>query len=202
MVLYAFYELDPAHYRPTLDHVAAMLDALPKYGLPLESSLSKGKPFYNLICGLAFASPLEAYALAAKHDLEQLAVDISHHLHSTPLYDLTDELCLSMGPIYLRRLIFLHLGRIERLKKLLQEPPGHEPTMQCDAVDQKHKLVALWREKASTLCWDVSPSTPVSLLQATLSPIVEKLGCNECKVSTRERIRQIIVEWTMVKSTI
>jgi len=202
LVLYAFYDLDPAHYRPTLDHIASMLDAFSKYGLPLEPSLTKGKPIYNVICGLAFASPLEAYALVAKHNLDQLAVEISHQLHSTPLYDLTDELCLSMGPIYLRRLMFLHLGRTERLKMLLRESPRHEPTVQCDAVDQQHKLKTLWREKATTLCWDVSPSTPVSLLQATLSPVVEKLGCDECKTSTRERIRQIIVEWTMVKSTI
>ena len=158
---------------------------------------------YNLVLSTALTSPLDIYALVAQYRLEQLAVEVSHHLLSVPLHNLTDEHCLSMGPIYLRRLVFLHLGRTERLKRLLRDPPsGHRPTVQCDLVDQKRKLEAVWLQAAAELCWEANASTPVSLFHAVLSPIVDKLTCEECKTSTREKIRKLIVDWTMVKTTI
>ncbi|KIM25903.1 hypothetical protein M408DRAFT_314531 [Serendipita vermifera MAFF 305830] len=203
LVLHAFYDFDPTNYKPTLDQVAEMLNKLPQYGLPLSAVITHGKPMYNLILGMSLTKPLDIYALVAQHRLEPLAVEVSHHLLATPLHNLTDEHCLSMGPIYLRRLTFLHLGRTERLKKLLRDPPsGHRPTMQCDTVDQKHKLMALWKEATGELCWEASASTPVSLFHAVLSPLVDKLNCEECKTSTREKIRKLIVDWTMVKTTI
>ena len=203
LVLHAFYDFDPTSYKPTLDHIAGMLNILPQYGLPVAHIVTHGKPMYNLILGVALTSPLDVYALVAQHRLEQLAVEVSHHLISTPLHNLTDEHCLSMGPVYLRRLMFLHLGRTERLKRLLRDPPaGHRPTMQCDAIDQKRKLAMVWKEGVSELCWEASASTPVSLFHAVLSPIVDKLSCEECKTSTREKIRKLIVDWTMVKTTI
>lgn len=203
LVLHAFYDFDPISYKPTLDHIAGMLTALPQYGLPITDPVAHGKPMYNLILGTALSSPLDIYALVAQHRLEQLAVEVSHHLLSTPLHNLTDEHCLSMGPIYLRRLIFLHLGRTERLKQLLRDPPsGHRPTMHCDVIDQKRKLEAAWKEAAGELCWEANAGTPVSLFHAVLSPVVDKLTCEECKTSTREKIRKLIVDWTMVKTTI
>lgn len=137
-----------------------MLSRLPKYGLVLPGPIVPGNPIYNVILNIALISPLEVYALVCMHNLEQLAVQISHHLLSTPLHELTDELCNQMGPIYLRRLFFLHLGRSERLKLLLKEEPlGHEPTRECDFVDQKRGLLAAWHEATSKLCWDIGPNT-------------------------------------------
>jgi hypothetical protein len=137
-----------------------MLSTLFKYGLALPGPIVPGNPTYNAILNVALASPLDAYALVCMHNLEQLAVQISHHLLSTPLHDLTDELCNQMGPIYLRRLLFLHLGRSERLKLLLKEEPlGHEPTRHCDLIDQKRGLLVAWHEATSKLGWGVGPDT-------------------------------------------
>jgi hypothetical protein len=137
-----------------------MLSRLPKYGVRLPGPIVPGNPIYNAILNIALVSPLDGYALACMHNLEQLAVQISHHLLSTPLHELTDELCRQMGPTYLRRLFFLHLGRSERLKLLLKEEPlGHEPTRECDLVDQKRGLLFAWDEATSKLCWDIGPNT-------------------------------------------
>jgi len=204
LILFAFYEYDPTKYKPSLSQLAGMLTGLPKYGLPLPGTVDiPGGFIYNAILNTALASPLEAYALVCSHNLEQLAVQISHHLLSTPLHQLTDDLCIQMGPKYLRRLIFLHMGRTERLKLLVKEPPvGHEPTRDCDEIDQKRMLLANWREAASTLCWSIGPDTPISLLRDRLSNVANKLACSDCKVSAKERLRKLIVDWTLVKSTI
>ncbi|KIM32170.1 hypothetical protein M408DRAFT_6496 [Serendipita vermifera MAFF 305830] len=202
LVLYAFYDLDPAHYTPTFEVLRGMLISLPQYGLPLEAPLARGKPIFNLLSGFAFTYPLEVYTLAAEHGLEHLAVDASGHLLTMPLHILSDELCLRMGSTYLRRLIFLHLGRTERLKALLRDAPSHEPTAECGAVDQMLKLKAAWREGTTSLCWDANAGTSVAIIHAILSPIADRLTCEDCKTATRERIRSLVVDWTMIKSTI
>jgi len=203
LILNAFYDYDPAKYKPSLCQIAQMLSSLLKYGFALPGPIVPGNPIYNVILNVALASPLDAYALVCMHNLEQLAVQISHHLLSTPLHGLTDELCNQMGPIYLRRLLFLHLGRSERLKLLLKEEPlSHEPTRDCDLIDQKRGLLVAWREATSKLVWDVGPDTPVSLLQARLSNITDKITCSHCILLAKERLRKLIVDWTMVKSTI
>lgn len=203
LILHAFYDLDPSNYTPSLDQYAGMLVGLKKYGLPATDPIAPGKPIYNLILTTALAYPLDTYALVCQHHIESLAVEISHHLISIPLHNLSDELCLSMGPVYLRRLVFLHLGRTERLKKLLRDPPeGHQPTRQCDTVDQKRNLKDAWLEAATTLLWEANANTPVSLLRAAFLPIADRATCHECRDSTKERIRKLIIDWTMVKTTI
>jgi hypothetical protein len=203
LILHVFYDFDPVNYKPTLDQIACMLSSLPIYGLAPSTVIIPGKPMYNHILSMALHAPLDTYALVCQHRLEVLAIEISHHLISVPLHSLTDEQCLSMGPIYLRRLVFLHLGRTERLKQLLKDPPvSHAPTQHCDAIDQKRKLHAAWKEAAGQLCFEASANTPVSLLHASLTSVIDRLSCEECKTATRERIRKLIVDWTLVKTTI
>jgi hypothetical protein len=62
------------------------------------------------------------YALAAQHKLEQLAIAVSPSLLSFDLATLTDDLVGRMGAVYLKRLVFLHLGRSAALKRLLSPP--------------------------------------------------------------------------------
>jgi hypothetical protein len=183
--------------------MARTLSSLPLYGLSPSTAIVHGKPMYNHILSMALQAPLDTYALVCQHRLEPLAVEISHHLISVPLHSLTDEQCLSMGPVYLRRLVFLHMGRTERLKQLLKDPPtGHGPTQQCDVIDQKRKLQAAWKEAVGQLCFEACANTPVSLLHTSLSCVTDRLTCEECKIATRERIRKLIVDWTLVKTTI
>lgn len=203
LILHAFYDYDPTNYRPTLDQLANMLIGLNTYGLPVTGPVAPGKPLYNLLLSTALSFPLDTFALVCQHHLESLAVEISHHLISIPLHNLSDEQCLSMGPVYLRRLVFLHLGRTERLKKLLKGPPeGHPPTKQCDTFNQKRELKDAWEDAAGTLAWEANANTPVSLLHSTFLSIADRLTCSDCRTSAKERIRKLIVDWTNVKTTI
>ena len=65
--------------------------------------------------------------LAAHHQLEDLAVQVSAHLLSFHLYNLTDEMVDRMGARYMKRLMFLHIQRVEAFKAILiVPPPAHE----------------------------------------------------------------------------
>jgi hypothetical protein len=198
-----FYDLDPSDHNPSLEQVSSALVALPKYGLSLEIATATGTHVYNLIMGLASKSSIDTFALVCHHNLERLATDISQLLISIPIHDLNDQQCTMMGPVYLRRLVFLQVGRTERLKEILNVPPTkHEPTMSCDAVNQRRNLEAVWDDAVRELVWEVKAHTSVSLLHTAITPAVDRVTCADCKTAIRERIKQIIVDWTLVKSTI
>lgn len=40
---------------------------------------------------------------------------------------------------------------------------------------------------------------PGSTLESALSPLAERLWCNLCRESLQERIRTLIVQWSVVK---
>lgn len=206
LVLYAFYNLEPAGVSPSTDELDAAFSALEKYGLPISLTLSKGKPFHSLLFNMSLRSMeerLDAFSLATKYGMEELAVEISQNLISVPLHHLTEEQCSRMGALYLRRLTFLHLGRTERLKMLLSELPGkHTPNAMCDVVDQRRGLEVAWRSASNVLCWDAQADTSPSLVKQVLETVLDKTNCEECKLLAKERIRKIILDWSMVKSTI
>ncbi|KAG8803505.1 hypothetical protein FRC19_011633 [Serendipita sp. 401] len=203
LILHTIYDFDPTSYKPTLSQISDLLDALPLYGIDVVDRFSEGKHFFQMTLDHALVSGLETYALVCKHGLEALAVKCSHYLVSVPLHNLTDENCIYMGPIYLRRLVFLHLGRVERLRLLLRPPPsGHTPSLLCDALDQRTRLEKPWREAVNELSWNLTADTPLSQLQSVLGPLTEKLPCGECQLSIKERIRKLFIDWTMVKTTI
>jgi hypothetical protein len=138
VLLHTIYGIDCKEYSPTLDILISTVRSLNKYGynareflhaptlvLDQEGLLTDKPSLYDLFIPHARQSPMEVYAFAASLDLEDLAKATSVHLLSLALYNLTDDQCAGMGPIYLRRLFFLHLGRIEALKvrKLFSVPP-------------------------------------------------------------------------------
>ncbi|KAG8814321.1 hypothetical protein FRC17_001202 [Serendipita sp. 399] len=203
LILHVIYDFDPTIYKPNLSLISELLDALPLYGVDVIRPFSEGKYFFKITLDHAPAAALETYTLVCRHRLEALAVKCSQYLVSVPLHHLTDQNCISMGPVYLRRLVFLHLGRIERLKILLKPPPAsHPPSLLCDALDQRSRLEKPWREAINELCWDITADTPLSRLQSALGPLVEKSPCSECQMAIKERIRKLFVDWTMIKNTI
>jgi len=63
----------------------------------------------------------------------------------------------AIGPIYLKRLFFLHFGRSDALRRVLLPPPNlHTPTTSCDFSDQK-KLTRAWALASAYLAWDARP---------------------------------------------
>ena len=99
-------------------------------------------PLYMLLLSSAPLYPIEIYCLAAKFNLEKLAVNSSSHLLSFPTSSITDEMALRMGAIYLKRLMCLHHGRNGALKDiLLVPPPPHPQTKNAVLQTKKGKRV-------------------------------------------------------------
>jgi hypothetical protein len=157
VVLHTMYMMPCTQFSPSLECIVQAVDALSKYGVPLKTFVAPSTPLYSLILARAPLFPIELYAVAAHNDLLELATAISSHLLAYNLSSLTDELALRIGPLYLKRLFFLHLGRNDALKRLLLSPPAlHGPTPQCDFTEQK-KLTRAWALATAYLAWDARP---------------------------------------------
>ena len=157
ILLHTIYNISAAHYAPAPDAVITAVESLEEYGLSVQTHLAPATPLYALFLGTAPRAPIEFYAVAGSHDLYHLAIPISSFLLTFSLASLTDELVVKMGPLYLKRLFYLHLGRVEALKRLLLPPPQpHVPTATCDFSEQK-KLTRAWALASAYLAWDVRP---------------------------------------------
>ncbi len=219
IVLHAVYDLSPAHYHPALDTLITAVDAMANYGISPAQHIAPSTPLYSLVLGQAPIQPIAVYALAAAHDLYDLAVPVSSHLLSFALYSLTDELALRIGPVYMKRLFFLHLGRLDALKRLLLPPPHpHPPTQRCDFTEQK-KLTRAWALASAYLAWDARPGThspselrgisnvltclssdlSTSAMESALCPLADHLACDICKRSLADRVKQLVIQWSVVK---
>ncbi|KAG8732686.1 hypothetical protein FRC11_011581, partial [Ceratobasidium sp. 423] len=123
VVLHAIYKFAVEGYRPPPRTLRAATHALSSLGYSLSYIYSPHSELFMLFIQAGVAEPLEMYALAAQYALEALAVAVSTFTLSVSPSEITDELAVQMGPIYLRRLFFLHLGRADALKRLLYPPP-------------------------------------------------------------------------------
>ncbi|KAF9645349.1 hypothetical protein BDM02DRAFT_3131151 [Thelephora ganbajun] len=201
IVLHLLYMIPCSHFCPSIDVISKAISALKRYGVSLTSFATPDACLYNLILSRAPLHPIELYAISAEHDLHDLAVAISPHLMSFNLASLTDEIATQIGPTYLKRLFFLHLGRNEALKRLLFIPPAlHGPTLQCDFTEQR-KLTRAWALAAAYLAWDARPDLSTSTISSALGSLQEHLSCQLCRNNLRQRVKQTIVEWSNVKVT-
>ncbi|RDB22782.1 hypothetical protein Hypma_010257 [Hypsizygus marmoreus] len=202
IILHTIYEMSCAHYSPTFSNLCSAVTRLPFYGIRPNTRIVPSSPLYTVLLSHAPLCPLELYALAASFDLYELAVATSSHLLSFPLSNLTDEMADAIGPVYLKRLFFLHFGRSDALKRVLLPPPHpHAPTQWCDFSDQK-KLTRAWALASAYLAWDARPDLSTSTMESALRPLEEHLGCDDCKHALRERIKNLVVQWSIVKRTI
>ena len=157
IVLHSIYDISCVHYSPSFAAIITAVNRLPVYGISPKKRIASSAQLFSLLLSHAPLYPLELYALAASHDLYDLAVSTSSHLLSFPLASLTDEMAQYIGPIYLKRLFFLHFGRSDALKRVLLPPPDpHPPTPFCDFAEQK-KLTRAWALASAYLAWDARP---------------------------------------------
>ncbi|KAI0352336.1 hypothetical protein OH77DRAFT_1523389 [Trametes cingulata] len=202
IILHCVYGMSCEHYKPALDTLVAAVDAMPSYGLCPKMFVAPSTVLYTLILGQAPMRPLVVYALAARHDLYELAKPVSSHLLSFPVHAISDELASQIGAVYLKRLFLLHMERVQTLKQLLLPPPHpHPPTEQCDFVEQK-KLTRAWALAAAYLAWDSRADLSPSAIQNALSPLADHVSCHLCKQCLAERIKHLLVQWSFVKRTI
>ncbi|KAL5507791.1 hypothetical protein ACEPAH_5409 [Sanghuangporus vaninii] len=199
ILLHSIYDMSFAHYYPSLADLSAAVAACKVYGLPLKKYVASGAPLYQSLLSYAPTNPLDVYALAASNDLPDLAITTSSHLLSFQLPTLTDEMAMRIGPVYLKKLFFLHLGRIDALKRLLVvPPPPHAPTQICDFAEQK-AVTRAWSLATAYLTWEARPDLSASTIESTLQPLAEHLTCDQCRTMLLGRIREVVVQWSMVK---
>ncbi|KAI1796350.1 hypothetical protein LXA43DRAFT_987267 [Ganoderma leucocontextum] len=164
VLLHTMYGFPCIHFHPTLETIDQSLTALIKYGVLIEAHTTPHQPLYQLILSHAPHRPIETYALAAHHDLEDLAVAISGHLLSYDTSSLTDALAAKIGPVYLKRLFLLHQSRLAALRNIVLQPPAFHPsTPGCTDGDQG-ELVRAWALAAARLVWDATPSEASTVL--------------------------------------
>jgi len=157
VLLHIIYDMSCIHYSPPFPTLVAAVNCLSTYGISPKLVIVPSTPTYTLLLSYAPLFPLELYALAASFDLYDLAVTTSSHLLSFPLATITDEMAECIGPVYLKRLFFLHFGRSDALKRVLLPPPHpHAPTPWCDFNEQK-KLTRAWALASAYLTWDARP---------------------------------------------
>jgi len=198
-VLHIIYSMSCIHFPHSLDCIVQAIASLKSYGVSLKAYTTPDSPLYDLVLSRAPLHPIELYAVASESDLYELAVAISPHLLTYDLSNLTDGLALKIGPTYLKRLFFLHLGRKAALKRLLRTPPSlHGPTADCE-FSQQRNLTSAWTLAAAYLAWDARPDLSTSAIQADLGPLGDDLTCNLCKQALELRIKQLVVEWSNIK---
>ncbi|KAJ3764137.1 hypothetical protein EV360DRAFT_77708 [Lentinula raphanica] len=219
IILHIIYDKSCSHYSPSLETLSTAVNRLPSYGIDPKSRITPSTPLHTLLLSHAPLSPMEVYTLAAKHDIYDLAVPTSSHLLSFQLSSITDDIAEAVGPKYLRRLFFLHVGRSEALKRILLQPPHpHAPTPWCDFTNQK-TLTRAWALASAYLAWDARPGgysitskeprlmtfiqdISTGFLESALAPLAEHLSCDLCKQGLNDRIKNLIVQWSVVKRTI
>jgi hypothetical protein len=202
LVLHAAYGLSCAQYAPPFDVLADAVRACKLYGLEPDRVFAPGAPLCEVLMSHTPLRPMDTYVLAAQNKLHDLAVTASAHLVSFPLSSITDEMAEAIGPVYLKKLFFLHLGRADALKRLLLAPPAAHPPMPKCGYEERTKLTRAWALTAAYLAWDARPDVLPSTMEAAVRPLAQGLSCDLCRAALEERMKGLVLQWTLVKGTI
>lgn len=187
-------------YLPPLDVLGQALACLARYGI---ASPETDSDVWSLILEQAPHHPMHAYAICAGHAPESICVSASQYTLSTSPDSLTEADALTMGAIYLRRLFFLHLGRRDALKRVVQETPQHHsPRLDCSLQDQLAVMRRWELAVADVLVLPLPHNTPVEDLQQTFGSIAETTECMTCRSLIIGRTRDVCTAWLGIKRTI
>ncbi|KIM92029.1 hypothetical protein PILCRDRAFT_109264 [Piloderma croceum F 1598] len=199
IVLHVIYDVSCTQYSPSFDTLVKAVSALITYGVTPKKVITPSTPLYDILLTHATSRPLDLFALASQHDLEDLAIASSVYLLSFSLSTISDEMAERIGPVYLKRLFFMHLGRAEVLRSILLPPPyPHTPTPACDYGKQKN-LTRAWTLASAHLAWDARADLSVSAIESALEPLGDRLSCGLCQAALRERIKVLTTRWSRIK---
>lgn len=135
--------------------------------------------------------------------MKSVCVVASPYTLSVPLQQITETDAIEMGSVYLRRLLLLHTGRIDTLKRILQLPPSqHYPSTSCGFIEQA-PVSRAWRvAAASLLLQPQSQNTSVSAVKTALEAVFNGATCEACKECIRARISEAVDLWSASTTTI
>ncbi|KAG8908164.1 hypothetical protein FRB99_008707 [Tulasnella sp. 403] len=174
IVLHLLYGLSFQRYSPDFDTLSQVFPFARKYGLSVTELAPPTSELCGALLGLSLRFPLQVYALAAQNKLHELAVMASQFTLNHTLASITDQLAIEMGPVYLKRLFFLHNGRAEALKRILVRPLETHPLGQgdCDADDQKALSRAWGLGTAYILSMNALQNLSVGTFNSTYGPML------------------------------
>ncbi|CAL1714056.1 unnamed protein product [Somion occarium] len=202
VVLHAIYDISLRQFSPHLEVLLAAVDALKKYGIPLDQYLVRRTPLFEELVIKTPYRPIEVYIVAAENDLFDLASEASSFLLSYPLSSVTDDMWSRIGPLYLRRLFTLHVERLQVLQQLIvQPPPEHPPTLDCGWVDHK-RLMNAWSLACASIIFDAQPDLSAGKIRIVLQSLSLHLACGACKDSVNKRVKDIVMKWSITPRTI
>lgn len=167
VILHTIYGTSCAKNAPTCEELVEAVDKLAVMGVALNSLILPDTPLYTVLTSHAPRRPLDIYALAAHHDLFDLAKYASFYLRAFPLSNVSDEVATRIGTRYLKRIFFLQMTRSAALKELVMSVPTdfHPPTKTCKRFDwQQRTLARVWAAGAADLAWDLAPGSSPSTL--------------------------------------
>ncbi|KAM5543299.1 hypothetical protein V8D89_003173 [Ganoderma adspersum] len=200
------YGISCAHFAPSLETTEATLDALVKYGIHPRLHAFPSQPLYHLLLLHAPLRPIDAYAVAGRHGLEDVAVGISGHLLVYDTSLVTDALATKMGAVYFYRLVCLHQRRLSTLKSIVLRPPAqHSPMPACgERAPARARMAQAWAFAIAELVWDVSPGISTNLLRQKFEDAGDALSahCKACHGMLQTRIGEVCEAWAAVKRTI
>lgn len=167
ILLHAVYGLPCESSMPTFQCLEETFQLLIKYGLlPTQRYISRGFPLFNAFLAQARTMPVEVFAFAASHRLEDLAVQSSAHTLDHPISDFSFETATQIGTRYMYRLYNLHAMRISRLKELLDMHPQvplhldpNLPANECSSLAEDHTQVVTraYQLAATQVFYSASP---------------------------------------------
>ncbi|QRW20776.1 ribosomal protein S11 [Rhizoctonia solani] len=146
VVLLALYRFPIHEYSPSIHTLRETIPTLVNLGCDPSAIASPRSELYGLLLKSAAVDSLSMYAVAAQCYFEALAVSVSALTLRISLDQITDDLALQMGPIYLRRLFFLHLGRADALRRIILPLPNLHPpeeSTRC-SIDAQKGILRAW----------------------------------------------------------
>lgn len=191
-----------ARYGPDIELLGQALSCLAKYGIS-GTTADGNSDVWDLILQQASRHSIRAYALGAAHAFDAFCIVASEYTLAVSLDTLTEGDALTMGAIYLRRLIFLHQGRRVALQRVIMEPPEqHAPTPVCSLMDQAGITRAWALGVAEILALPMLQNMPADVLFGTLGLVVGGTECDTCKGIIRSRTVAAGKAWLSIKQTI
>ncbi|KAG9000082.1 hypothetical protein FRB94_005661 [Tulasnella sp. JGI-2019a] len=202
IILHIVYETPVAHHGPSLNLIDQALSRLSKYGIQAPP-VNRGSDVWTLLLNFGHRDPVRVYAIAASHAIEPICIAASELTLKVALDVVTEEDALKMGAVFLRRLLFLHLGRQQALKRIILEPPmAHKASQTCSIADRQ-LIEQRWSlGVADLIVQDASHNTPVDALIGAFGPVVNSSRCDVCRENIRERITQVMKDWDGIRRTI
>ncbi|KAH7928415.1 hypothetical protein BV22DRAFT_1126554 [Leucogyrophana mollusca] len=202
IILHTIYGLSCAHYLPSCDAISIAVAALAANDISVNSFMTPSTPLGALLLVHAPLHPLDAYTLAAKYDLYDLAVLVSTHLLSLNLSCITDEIAEQMGSQYLKRLFLLHYERVEGLKRIIMPPPHpHPPTPTCTSTDQG-QVASAWTLAMAYLIWTSRVDLTTITIKSIIGPIENQIQCPVCRNALKTRMQTLVMQWNTIRRTI